>query len=754
MRCNPWRWLWGLIPIAMLTAGAYMAEREGIEADLSLRAKQAFERQGLSWAEVAFEGRDAVLTGKASEEDEPRTALDQLKRVWGVRVAKSRTDLVAKVDAYSWAAAVDGRSVKLSGFVPSEETRRSIIGVVKANFPKAQITDDMTIARGSPKRDVWISGIGFGLKHLAGLKRGAVNLDGTVLSIEGEAADGASYKAIRAAVPAQLPKSWTLGTAKVTAPAVNPFTWSAKYSGNQLVLTGYVPDEKMRDDLFAHAKKTFPKVALVDRLEIAGGAPEAWIVTAKAGLDQLYQLKDGRAEMRGKELLLSGTAEDEATAQAVRDALKTAAAPGYKVSDSIKVPKPDIPAASPFVTTISASNSAINLSGYVPSEAARSILVAAAKARFTGRTVNDRLSVAAGAPGGWEKCAVAGISELGRLDAGQVALTDGKLLLTGETSSAQTAIAVPGELRAAAGSSCQADATIDVTAAPSENYWWSATRTKDGAIVVEGEAPDASSRAGIAKLAGDTFPGARVDDRMTVISKRSETWPKVTATALKLLAGLESGVASVFGDDVSVRGVASSEANAASVRTQLAGGLPSGFRGRDQITVRDDSKERAAAEAEARRKAEAAAAQAAADAGAARKKAEAADRAKKKASAQTCQDLLMATAAESGITFDRASADLTRASTPTLNKLAQIANGCPDTRIEISGHTDSEGIPERNNPLSERRAKAVLDFLTRAGVAASRLSAAGYGADKPIAANGTAEGRAKNRRIEFAVVPN
>jgi OmpA-OmpF porin, OOP family len=743
MRCNPWRWLWGLIPIAMLTAGAYMAEREGIEADLSLRAKQAFERQGLTWAEVAFEGRDAVLTGKASEEDEPRTALDQLKRVWGVRVAKSRTDLVAKVDAYSWSAALDGRAIKLSGFVPGEDTRRAIIGVVKANFPKAQITDDMTIARGAPKRDVWISGIGFGLKHLAGLKRGTVNLDGTVLSIQGEAADGASYKAIRAAVPAQLPKSWTLGTAKITAPAVNPFTWSAKYSGNQLVLTGYVPDEKTREDLFSHAKKTFPKVALVDRLEIAGGAPDAWLVSAKAGLDQLYQLKDGSAEMRGKELLLSGTAEDEPTAQAVRDALRSAAAPGYKVSEAIKVPKPQIATASPFVTNVTASNNAVNLTGFVPSEAARAVLVAAVKARFAGRTVNDRLSIAAGAPAGWEKCALAGVTELGRLEGGQSVLTDGKLLLTGETGSTQTAISVPGELRAGAGSSCQADANIDVTATPSENYWWSAARGKDGSIVIDGEAPDASSRAEIAKLAETTFSGARVDDRMTVVSKRSETWPKVTTALLKILAGLESGVASVFGDDVSVRGVAASEADAAAVRSQVAGGLPSGFRGRTQITVSDESQQRAAAEAEARRKADALAAA----------EAEAA-RAKKKQSAQNCQDQLMATAAESGITFGRASADLTRASTPTLNKLAKIANSCLDTRIEISGHTDSEGIPERNNPLSERRAKAVLDFLTKAGVDASRLTAAGFGAEKPIAPNDTAEGRAKNRRIEFAVVPN
>lgn len=754
MSCNPWRWMWGLIPIAMLTAGAYMTERAGIEDDLTLRAKQAFERQGLSWAEARFEGRDAVLTGKASEDDEPQKALDALRRVWGVRISKSRTDLVAKVEAYNWMADLDGKSVKLSGFVPSEDTRRAIIGVVKANFPKASIDDAMTVARGAPKKDIWIGGIGFGLKQLSGLKRGSVKLDGTELSLAGEAADGASYKAIRAAVPAQLPKGWSLGSAKVIAPAVNPFTWAAKYAGNQLVMSGYVPDDKSRDDLFAHAKSTFPKIALVDRLEIASGAPEAWLVTAKAGLDQLYQLKDGTAEMRGKEILLSGNAEDEDTAQAVRLAIKAGAAPGYKVSDAIKAPKPQIAIVSPFVTTVEAHDETVTLTGYVPSEAARAALLAAVRARFSGRKVEDRMSIAAGAPAGWEICALAGIAGIGRLDQGQAALSDGKLLLTGLTSSTPAALAAPGELRAAAGSSCQADARIDVTSAPSNHFWWSASRTSKGSIALDGDAPDASSRAELAKLAGSMFPGATVEDHMTVISKRSQTWSQVTSSALKMLSSLDSGVASIFGDDVSVRGYAASEQIATDVRTQLSTTLPPGFRGRDEIKVRDDSKERAAAQADAEAKRKAGEAKAAAEVEAQKQRADAAERDRKLKVASTCQSLLMAAAAGSGITFDRASANLSGSSTPTLDKLAKIANGCPDTQIEISGHTDSEGIPERNNPLSQRRAKAVLDYLTKLGVQATRLTSVGYGANRPVAPNDTAEGRAKNRRIEFAVVPN
>lgn len=241
---------------------------------------------------------------------------------------------------------------------------------------------------------------------------------------------------------------------------------------------------------------------------------------------------------------------------------------------------------------------------------------------------------------------------------------------------------------------------------------------------------------------------------MTVISKRSDVWSPLTSTLVKALSSLESGVASIFGDDVSVRGIAASDQIAGNVRTQLSTALPSGFKGRDEIKVRDDSKARAAAAAEAEAKRKAEAAKAAADAEAARKRQQAAEQTKKREAANTCQAELTAAAADSGIRFDRASANLTRSSAPTLDKLAQIANGCAEMRIEISGHTDSEGVPERNQPLSERRAQAVMGYLAKAGVDQSRLTALGFGADRPIAPNTTPEGRAKNRRIDFAVMPN
>ena len=73
----------------------------------------------------------------------------------------------------------------------------------------------------------------------------------------------------------------------------------------------------------------------------------------------------------------------------------------------------------------------------------------------------------------------------------------------------------------------------------------------------------------------------------------------------------------------------------------------------------------------------------------------------------------------------------------------------PALRLGVQGHTDNAGKPAHNQELSEGRARAVVASLTQAGIAASRLQAAGFGQTKPLADNATEEGKAQNRRVEL-----
>jgi outer membrane protein OmpA-like peptidoglycan-associated protein len=168
-------------------------------------------------------------------------------------------------------------------------------------------------------------------------------------------------------------------------------------------------------------------------------------------------------------------------------------------------------------------------------------------------------------------------------------------------------------------------------------------------------------------------------------------------------------------------------------------------------SVAEDAKRRAAiagelsAAADARAKAEAAERQAAL---AAEQEALAAA-AKRREAARACQSALDAAAKSGVILFKSSSAVLEAKSTATLDRLAAAARSCGNLKVRIAGHTDATGAEDRNQKLSEDRARAVADYLAGKGVPAAGLESAGFGSSRPIATNDTAAGRAKNRRIEF-----
>lgn len=103
------------------------------------------------------------------------------------------------------------------------------------------------------------------------------------------------------------------------------------------------------------------------------------------------------------------------------------------------------------------------------------------------------------------------------------------------------------------------------------------------------------------------------------------------------------------------------------------------------------------------------------------------------------------------IYFRPGSALLDGASAPLLNQVADIVARCPGLIIQVSGHTDSIGSRSANQHLSEKRAASVVTFLESKGIARTRMKSAGFGEDRPVADNATAEGRGRNRRIEFSV---
>ncbi|SDD86151.1 OmpA family protein [Aquimonas voraii] len=105
----------------------------------------------------------------------------------------------------------------------------------------------------------------------------------------------------------------------------------------------------------------------------------------------------------------------------------------------------------------------------------------------------------------------------------------------------------------------------------------------------------------------------------------------------------------------------------------------------------------------------------------------------------------------SGEAFASGQSALRAEARDNLQKVIDLINANPGASVLIEGHTDSQGSANLNQVLSQRRAEAVRDALIQKGVDGSRLRALGLGEDRPVADNGSAEGRARNRRVEVVV---
>lgn len=108
----------------------------------------------------------------------------------------------------------------------------------------------------------------------------------------------------------------------------------------------------------------------------------------------------------------------------------------------------------------------------------------------------------------------------------------------------------------------------------------------------------------------------------------------------------------------------------------------------------------------------------------------------------------------SGVYFDTNKYAINSASAATLNKLAGVFKEYPDTNILVEGHTDSTGPDAFNMTLSQQRAQSVTTYLSGQGISSGRFTTNWYGPNQPKYDNGTVEGRAKNRRVELAIIAN
>ena len=310
----------------------------------------------------------------------------------------------------------------------------------------------------------------------------------------------------------------------------------------------------------------------------------------------------------------------------------------------------------------------------------------------------------------WDVAAIAGLEALVKLNRGTAHLTDRKLSVTGVASSDLEAETIINTLSHAGGGVVM---VADVLGPPE----WVATNDH-GRIVLQGKVASVEAKRKLLRAAGGSDDA---EDRSYVAE--TGAWLKRAEEALPHLARFNVGEISVQGRYFRVTGEATGSVIDA-IRNDMAA-VEDGYRlDLKVVELAPAIPELSGLDLSGTRETYIA----------------------------NCQKALTRVGSTNRIEFASNRAVINSRSGGALDKVIAVAKACSSVRIEIQGHTDSTGRRSANVALSRDRAVAIKDYLVERGLSADRLTAVGYGPDRPAASNRTESGRAKNRRIEYRVI--
>jgi OOP family OmpA-OmpF porin len=381
------------------------------------------------------------------------------------------------------------------------------------------------------------------------------------------------------------------------------------------------------------------------------------------------------------------------------------AVPGVRlVNDETRL----VPEAKPFVWSAERDVVRVTLGGNSPLPSSKAKLIEAARAALGGVEVADRMNLSRGAPPRFDNAALLLLDQVGKLKEGKVTLSDNTVSLSGMARDLGGREAIAAALKnLPEGYSVAAN---DVKAPP---YIFQAYKDPVAVtLTLTGYVPDNNVHAALVAAAGRKFFSEKVVDNLKASIGAPTGFAAAVVPALGALSRLSTGTLVVTDREVKLSGDALHEAAANQIRAGLGKDFPANWPYKPEISVKP-----AAAPVDA----------------------------------TVCQQLFAELLGKARIRFESGKADIAADSAGLLDRLIETALRCPNANIEVVGHTDADGEEIANQTLSEKRAQAVIDYLIKAGLPASRFTPVGYGSTQPVAGNDTDEGKAQNRRIEFVV---
>lgn len=206
---------------------------------------------------------------------------------------------------FTWAAVRQGSEVRLTGHVPSEEGRVSVLARLRRELGDVAVVDETRVAAGYDSPVDFATAAGAVLGGLAHLRSGRVELADRTVRARGEAPDKEALAAVTGAF-ASLPRGLVSAGVAVTAAVVAPYVFSAERAPGSLILTGHVPDAEARAEIARQIRTRFFHEQVIDRTRLADGAPAAFTASAAFALEQLAQLATGEASVTAEGVRVTG----------------------------------------------------------------------------------------------------------------------------------------------------------------------------------------------------------------------------------------------------------------------------------------------------------------------------------------------------------------------------------------------------------------------------------------------------------------
>ncbi len=483
-------------------------------------------------------------------------------------------------------------------------------------------------------------------------------------------------------------------------------------------LIGLLPEGEDEAMLATTATELSRGIPVADMLETAAyDAPETWQPAFDFGLAALRLLPRSKISVAADGVAVTAIATSEAEKRRLESELARLRPEGLPLTIDISAPRPVI---TPFTLRFVKDAEGARFDAcYADTDAARTrILAAAAAAGVEGKAA---CTVGLGVPSPrWAEAAEAAIRAIAAMGEGTVTFSDADIsLVAAESTDQATFDRALGELQAALPQAFSLDATLTKPASapaagPAE---FTATLSPDGRLEMRGRLTDDLQRAAVDSVAKASFGAGKVYNATRLDAELPDGWPVRVLAGLEALAVLNEGNLLVREDTVEVSGVTGSQSARDRISQILSGKLGQGQTFRISVRYDVDRDPLAALP-----------------------------------TPQECLATLNRLMEGQKITFPPGSAEIDGATGQLMTRIAEALNKCAVMPLEIAGHTDSQGSEEGNRALSQARAEAVLLALQGRRVEVSAMRAVGYGESRPIADNGTEEGREANRRIEFTLI--